>query len=129
MAAMAAIGLMIATGPVAVANPAPEAPHIPASAAPRPPAFAPCTACHSTEPGKTMFGPNLAGLSGRKAASLPGYAYSAALKASGLVWTAQSLDTWLTSPQKLVPGTKMPFPGIADPVKRKQVVDYLLALK
>ena len=40
-----------------------------------------------------------------------GYAYSPALKASGLTWDRQTLDAWLTSPQKKVPGTKMPFAG------------------
>ncbi len=76
-----------------------------------------------------MFGPSLAGVAGRKAGSVAGYAYSAALKSSGLTWNAATLDRWLTSPQKAVPGTRMPFAGIADPAKRKQVVDYLLSLK
>ncbi len=121
LAPAAGIGLMIATAPIAISNPAPVAP--------KPAAFAACAACHTTEPGKTSFGPNLARISGRKAASLPNYAYSPALKASGLVWTAENLDKWLTSPQKLVPGTKMPFSGITDPAKRKQVVNYLLTLR
>jgi cytochrome c len=94
-----------------------------------PPAFGVCSACHSTEAGKTSFGPNLRGVGGRKAASLPGYAYSSALKASGLTWTREELDSWLTSPQKKVPGTKMPFAGYADAEKRRQVIDYLLSLK
>lgn len=95
----------------------------------RPAAFAQCAACHSTEPGKTVFGPSLANVAGRRAGSLPGYAYSPALKSSGLTWNAATLDRWLTSPQRMVPGTKMPFAGIADATKRKQVVDYLLTLK
>ncbi|MCJ2185551.1 c-type cytochrome [Novosphingobium beihaiensis] len=94
----------------------------------RPAAFAVCSACHATEAGKTIVGPSLAGVSGRRAGSLAGYAYSEALKNSGLTWDRDSLDTWLTSPQKMVPGTKMPFMGIADPVRRKAVVDYLLTL-
>jgi cytochrome c len=93
-----------------------------------PPAFGVCSACHATEAGKTSFGPNLRGVVGRKAASLPGYAYSPALKASGLTWTREELDAWLTSPQKKVPGTKMPFGGYADPQARRQVIDYLLSL-
>lgn len=94
-----------------------------------PPAFGVCSACHSTEAGKTSFGPNLRGVGGRKAASLPGYAYSPALKSSGLTWTREALDAWLTSPQKTVPGTKMPFPGYAEADKRQAVIDYLLSLK
>ncbi|SFG09948.1 cytochrome c [Novosphingobium sp. CF614] len=99
------------------------------AAPPAPPAFSPCTACHSVEPGRKTFGPSLAGVAGRKAASLPGYAYSPALRTSGLTWDARSLDKWLASPQKAVPGTRMPFPGIADPAKRRQVVDYLMTLR
>lgn len=95
----------------------------------RPAGFAACAACHTTEAGKNGFGPSLAGVAGRRAASLPGYAYSDALKKSGLVWNAKTLDRWLTSPQRAVPGTKMPFTGIADPAARKQMVDYLLTLK
>lgn len=95
----------------------------------RPPAFAQCAACHSTEPGKTLFGPSLAGVAGRKAGSLPGYAFSDALKNSGLVWNAATLDRWLTSPQKTVPGTRMPFSGIKDPSVRKTVIEYLLKLE
>ncbi len=113
-------GVMLAVSP-AFAN---------AQTAPRPaPVFAPCASCHSIEPGKTVFGPSLAGISGRKAASLPGYAYSPALKSSRLTWNAATLDRWLRDPRKLVPGTKMPFGGIADAKTRKAVVDYLLTLK
>ena len=118
-ALMATVLWMAATMPAAMAS----------GGQTRPVAFTACAACHSTEPGKKAFGPNLFGIAGRKAASLPDYSYSPALKASGLVWTAQNLDKWLTSPQKAVPGTKMPFPGISDPVKRKVVVAYLLSLQ
>lgn len=91
-----------------------------------PMAFAVCTGCHSTQPGKTMFGPSLAGLSGRKAGTVPGYAYSPALKASGLTWNAATLDRWLKGPQRLVPGTRMPFAGMQDAKARKAVIGYLL---
>lgn len=116
-AATLAFGLPLASGALQ-AQTAPR---------PAPPAaFAQCTACHSTQPGKMMFGPSLAGVGGRRAASLSGYGYSPALKASGLVWNRATLDRWLTSPQKTVPGTRMPFTGIKDPAARKSVVDYLL---
>lgn len=94
----------------------------------RPAAFLLCAGCHSTEPGKHIFGPSLAGVSGRKAGSVPGFAYSKALKGSDFAWNRANLDAWLISPEKFVPGTRMPFTGIADPAKRKEVVDYLLTL-
>lgn len=100
-----------------------------AAARPRPVGFVQCAACHSVEPGRNGVGPSLAGVAGRKAASLPGFNYSNALKGSGLTWDEASLDRWLTSPQRTVPGTKMPFVGIPDPTKRKEVIDYLVTLK
>ncbi|MCJ2179228.1 c-type cytochrome [Novosphingobium album (ex Hu et al. 2023)] len=121
--ALLSLMVVIFSGASAALAGTPDAP------AARPAAFAVCAACHSTEPGKTIVGPSLAGVGGRKAASLPGYAYSEALRNSGLAWNEATLDTWLTSPQKAVPGTKMPFAGIADPAKRKAVVNYLMTLK
>ena len=106
-----------------------ENPPMTNAAAPHPLPFTSCTACHSTEPGKMKFGPSLHGVSGRPAASLPGYSYSEALKQSGITWNAETLDKWLTSPKKAVPGTKMPFPGIPDRDKRRQVIEFLLTLK
>ena len=98
------------------------------SAAP-PAAFAQCAACHSVEPGRTVFGPSLAGVAGRRAGAVPGYAYSPALAGSGLTWNEKTLDRWLAGPQRLVPGTKMPFGGMTNAAQRKQVVDYLMTLK
>ena len=108
----------------------PAAPALADETPPAPPAaFSPCLACHTVEARRNGFGPSLAGVAGRKAASLPDYAYSDALRQSGLSWDAATLDRWLTSPQKLVPGTRMPFMGIADAARRQEVVTYLLTLE
>lgn len=95
---------------------------------PRPVAFAQCASCHSTEAGKNIYGPSLAGISKRRAGTLPGYAYSPALTASKLQWDAKTLDRWLTSPKKMVPGTKMPFLGLQDTKSRQEVIAYLMSL-
>ena len=42
-----------------------------------------CAICHTLEAGKNKIGPSLAGVVGRKAGSVPGFAYSAANKNSG----------------------------------------------
>ncbi len=94
-----------------------------------PPAFAPCAGCHSTQAGKTLFGPSLAGVAGRKAGGLPGYAYSTAMRSTKFNWTAAMLDRWLKEPKKLVSGTRMPFVGIADATARKSVVDFVMTLR
>jgi cytochrome c len=101
----------------------------PADSAGPPVAFAQCISCHSVKPGVNGVGPSLHGVVGRKAASLPGYAYSDPLMATGLTWDEATLDKWLAGPMKLAPGTKMVFPGIADPARRKAVIDYLVTLK
>jgi nitrite reductase (NO-forming) len=86
-----------------------------------------CQACHSLEAGKNALGPSLAGIIGKKAASVPNYAYSEALRASGLTWDISALDRYLLDPQATVPGNKMPFPGLRTADERKDVIAYLAA--
>lgn len=93
-------------------------------------AFLQCQICHSVNPGGVNgMGPNLAGVAGSKAALKPGFAYSAALKKSGIVWNAKTLDAWITKPSALVPGNRMVYMGMADPAKRADVIAYLATLK
>lgn len=89
-----------------------------------------CNVCHSTQKtGGPNEGPNMLGLVGRPAGSQPDFGkYSAALKASGLTWSVETLDTFLTSPMKMVPGTFMPM-LIPDDTKRREVIAYLATLK
>lgn len=88
-------------------------------------AFAQCSTCHAVEPGKNKIGPSLHGVVGRQASVVPGYAYSAANKASGITWTSEKLFQYLEKPQRIVPGTKMVFPGYPDAQKRADVIAYL----
>src|SRR5262245_9083496 len=86
-----------------------------------------CQVCHSLEAGKNGLGPSLAGIFGKKAAAVPNYTYSEALRASNLTWDASTLDRYLLDPQKLVPGNKMPFPGMRTENERRDVIAYLAA--
>ena len=80
-----------------------------------------CQDCHSLD--TNDLGPRHRGVFGRKAGSIPDYNYSPALKNSGLTWTEETLDKWLTDPQKLVPGSKMFFH--LDAAKdRADVIEY-----
>jgi cytochrome c len=89
--------------------------------------FALCQTCHTiVEGGPNMTGPNLHGVFGRKAASLPGFSYSDALKATGWTWDAQRIDTWITDPKAALPGAKMTFAGLKDPKDRTDVIAYLM---
>ena len=85
-----------------------------------------CAACHSID--DNDLGPLHRGVVGRKAGTVKDYNYSAALKASGLTWTEENLDRWLTNPSALVPGTKMFF-KIDDPQARADIIAYLKELK
>jgi cytochrome c len=88
--------------------------------------FLVCRACHEIGPNaKNMVGPVLNGVVGRKAGTYPGFEYSDANKTSGIVWTPEELDKYLSSPQTVVPHTKMLFPGLQDPQKRKDVIAFL----
>jgi cytochrome c len=89
-------------------------------------AFTVCRACHQIGPGaKIAVGPVLNGIVGRKAGTYPGFQYSEANKNSGIVWTPEELDKYLTNPQTVVPHTKMLFPGLKDEQQRKDVIAYL----
>lgn len=89
--------------------------------------FVQCQACHSIEAGKNMIGPSLAGVVGRPAGSIAGFAYSNANKTSGITWSADKLFQYLEKPQRVVPGTKMTFPGLPKAQDRADVIAYLKA--
>ena len=99
-----------------------------ASASP-PQAFSQCSVCHSTEAGKTIIGPSLAGVYGSKAGAVTGFQFSTAMKNSGLTWNAASLDKFLADPKAVVPGTLMSFAGLKDEEQREAVIRYLKTLK
>ncbi|HMN79852.1 MAG TPA: c-type cytochrome, partial [Burkholderiaceae bacterium] len=82
-----------------------------------------CVACHA--PAADRVGPHHCGLLGRRAGSVPDFAYSDAMKRSGIVWNDQSLDRFLAAPMKAVPGTTMTYDGIADRDERADLIAYL----
>lgn len=87
--------------------------------------FARCAACHDLNSGKTLFGPSLKGLVGRKSGTVAGFAYSPAMKAKAVTWSPATLDQFITSPTKFVPGTRMPFAGLPDAKDRADLIAYL----
>ena len=86
-----------------------------------------CLACHALQYDRT--GPRHCGLLGRKAGSVPGFDYSEAMKRSGIVWNAATLDRFLANPLGTVPGTTMGYAGIADARERADLIAYLAKAK
>lgn len=82
-----------------------------------------CAACHALAYDRT--GPRHCSLFGRRAGSVPGFAYSAAMKRSTIIWNARSLDRFIASPISAVPGTAMGYAGVADPQERADLIAYL----
>ena len=92
--------------------------------------FKRCAVCHTAEKGGgDGLGPNLFGVVGRKAATRPGFAYSAPLQKSGIVWSQAALTKWVAGPGRMVPGTKMAFAGVTSKKQQADVVAYLATLK
>mgnify|MGYP003384856705 CR=1 FL=1 len=87
--------------------------------------FVKCLACHVVTQGQNRVGPSLYGIVGRPAGSIPGFAYSAANKNSGIVWTEDVMFAYLKNPQTYIPGTKMVFPGLPAGKDRADVIAYL----
>ncbi len=84
-----------------------------------------CSGCHAPDSNKE--GPRLRGVYGRKAAAVPDFAYSEALKKSSIRWDDASLDRWLTGPDEMVPDTDMAF-RVKDGEERKALIAYLKTL-
>ncbi len=91
--------------------------------------FSKCSACHATDSSKNAFGPSLIGVVGRKAASLPRFAYSDALAQSGLTWNEANLRKWIAGNDDFVPGTRMRHVAITDPAEQDYLIAYLKTLK
>jgi cytochrome c len=82
-----------------------------------------CAACHSLD--RDRVGPRHCGIFGRRAGSVPGFVYSEAMRASGIVWNRQTLDAFIADPLGTVPGTFMGYAGVQDPEERAQLLAFL----
>ncbi len=88
-----------------------------------------CSLCHEAGPNASGGGqgPALNGVVGRKAASGSGFPYTKALRDSNITWDRQTLDGFLTDPQRRVPGTAMPV-SVPDAAERADLIAYLATL-
>ena len=84
-----------------------------------------CLACHALEYDRT--GPRHCGLFGRRAGSVPGFAYSDAMRRSRIIWSDATLERFIADPLKAVPGTAMGYAGVKDARERADLIAYLRA--
>lgn len=93
------------------------------------PSFAQCAACHTVAPGQNRLGPTLYKIVGRPKASVPGFAYSPAMKAQKGVWTEADLNAYIANPIAKMPGTRMAYAGMKDAAKRARLIAWLKTIK
>ena len=87
-----------------------------------------CQTCHNPGADAKTYGPSLVGVVGRRAGSIDGFAYSDALKNSGIVWTDTSLQAWMADNDGMLPGTRMRHIGVTDKAEQEMIVVYLKSL-
>lgn len=87
--------------------------------------FQDCAACHKLEAGANNIGPSLHGIFSRKAGALADFRYSPAIKRSGISWTPETLDKFISDPQAVVPANRMPYAGMANASDRADLIAYL----
>ena len=86
-----------------------------------------CVACHTLNAADGVrAGPTLAGIFGRRIASLSGYNFSEALKKLDIVWTPETVSKLFEiGPMAYTPGTKMPEQRIGSPEDRAALMRFL----
>ena len=88
--------------------------------------FRKCSACHAVgENAKSVIGPTLNGLDGRKAGAVADFSYSDANKNADIVWSDATFKDYIQNPQAKMPGTKMLFAGIKDEQEISDLWAYL----
>lgn len=89
--------------------------------------FAKCKACHEIATEKNKVGPTLRGIIGRKAGSVPGFKYSAAMIDSGVTWDATIIAEYVAKPKEFIPGNKMSFVGLKKAGDLQDLIAYITA--
>lgn len=88
-----------------------------------------CITCHQGIQNPTA--PDLQGVVGRVAGSLPEYDYSSAMQgkgAEGLVWSPSTLSKFLSHPRGYIPGSRMAATRMHNSQERSDVIAYLVKI-
>lgn len=84
-----------------------------------------CGGCHA--PDRDKEGPRLGGVYGRVSGTVNSFEYSEAVRKARVTWTEETLDRWLTDPEKLIPGNDMTF-HVEKAEERRAIIEYLKSL-
>ena len=90
--------------------------------------FKRCAACHVVDGTTNRVGPHLGGVFGRTAGTVEGFKYSESMiqhGKDGLVWSAETINSYIENPKEFIPKNKMAFPGLKKPEERADVIAYL----
>ena len=83
-----------------------------------------CGTCHQIATPRNGVGPTLQGVVGRVAGSVEAFNYSQSLRNAGITWSPETLETFLTNPGSMFPGTRMTQRfNKAD--ERSAIIDFL----
>ena len=87
-----------------------------------------CAACHNSRiQVDHRVGPPLGKLNQRKAGSVEGYEYSAALSASTIHWNQAELTGWILDSDRRVPGSRMVYNNQLTIDEIQRLATWLLA--
>lgn len=89
-----------------------------------------CRVCHNHKPNSGhKIGPNLYGVMGRMAGSAEGFAFSEKLEQRGVLWTAETLQTFFEEYKEFSQGTHRAFKSLRSPQDRADVIAWLATLR
>ena len=81
-----------------------------------------CSGCHSLTQDKE--GPRLGGVYGRVSGTVESFPYSEALRNARITWNSESLEKWLSGPDRFVPGADMTF-SLENADERAAIIAWL----
>jgi len=87
-----------------------------------------CAECHSVKEGKNKKGPSLFAILGSPSGQRENFVYSDGMKSKPVIWSAETLSSYLANPKKAVPGGKMKFDGLESASERDDLIAYLASL-